>query len=174
MHIPVSDVVHDNVHPPVQIIVHAIMQPPVHDNVQPPVQPPVHAAVQPPVHGAVQPTQAAVHPPVHDAVQPPIQVAVQPPIQAAVQPPVHKVHPVQSVHASPHGTQEAPPAIAITVYAAVESRAVPVALRNFLLERSSFGSNSFFSSPPVLVRSPFSFFIIYTLNICIYKIDRKH
>jgi hypothetical protein len=80
-------------------------------------------------------------------------------MQLAVQPPVHMVHPVQSVHASPHGTQEAPPAIAMTVYAAVERSAVPVAFRNFLRERSSFGSNSSFSSPPVLIRSSFSFFI---------------
>lgn len=174
MHIPVNDEVHANTQADVQTAVHATVQPDVHANVQTiqalvhaRVQPPVHAAVQPPIHAAVQPTQAAVHPPVQVAVQPPIQVAVQPPIQVAVQPPVHMVQPVQSVHASPHGTQDAPPAIAITVYAAVESRAVPVAFRNFLLERSSFGSNSFFSSPSVLIRSPFSFFIIYTLNICI-------
>ncbi len=160
------EAVHDDVHDAVQIAT----QPLVHTS----TQPPVHDAVQPPVHAEVQPTHAAVHPPIHDAVHPPMHVAVQPPIHVAVQPPVHTVHPVHSVHASPHGTHDAPPAIAMTVYAAVESRAVPVAFRNFLLERSSFGSNSFFSFPSVLIRSPFFFFIIYTLNICIYKIDRKH
>ena len=132
----------------------------------------VHEAVQPQVHELVQ---EATHNAVHEAVQPPVQSAVQPPIHLSVHPPVHAVqpdvhivHPVQSVQASPHGTQEAPPAIAITVYAAVDSRAVPVAFRNFLLDRSSLESISSFAFPFSLIGYFFSFSIIdkpYILKI---------
>ena len=123
------------------------------------VQDAVHEAVHEAVHDAVH---EATQPQVHEAVQPPMHSAVHPPVHA-VQPAVHIVQPVHIVHASPQGTQDAPPAIAMTVYAAVESRAVPVALRKFLLERSSFISTPFSSSSMALVTIlSFSFILNYS------------